>query len=691
MYRVVARMIRGDVACLVAGAGVLAFVVTTNAEKLIHDSAPAGTRETIRAAANADGSGTSTDRGRRPDLRLAIPRPPTPIGGSAQGAIAGGDPGTSQEAGFEVAEGFMLGHLDGQVEWNTFASSKAEAHIEDANPATGDQHVRIGRDPVLADAANVGAFSPNMGIFTGVSAKVTVDIFITGTGRDYEFQPQSPTEDLVTLTVLFEDGGVISVLDNPGAVFVDTGFMWIPDQYVTLNIDFDVVADTITYFYNGEMIYTMAVEFGTAVQETVILGNNGAAGSGHMDFDNYTVVGDIAPTGACCNFDGMSGCEALTADDCATATGTYLGNDTDCAVCPMGACCNLPDPDGCVVMTPEQCAGIADAFYIGDDEICADCPPVPEVCGPGAGECLIAHVGPGCDDVGCCALVCDDLPLCCILDWDQNCADAAIDTFCIPPPACGVAGTGDCFVANGDVFCEDICGVDPCEGCCELICNLDPFCCETTWDGICANEAVLNCNCAKEDVPGNNDCIDATEVFVGLKVEVTNLCATPDGPKHATCNDGFVVGLGNDVWFIYNAVASGTLTITPTPLDIVLWETQMAVYQGSDCKALSDPPLLCAPKGGVGVLKGTSAGRSYLIRLGGQDDGPGGVGTLLLELSGAACPWDCESTPEGTVGINDFLELLSQWNQVGSSCDFDGGGVGINAFLDLLAHWGPCP
>ncbi len=55
------------------------------------------------------------------------------------------------------------------------------------------------------------------------------------------------------------------------------------------------------------------------------------------------------------------------------------------------------------------------------------------------------------------------------------------------------------------------------------------------------------------------------------------------------------------------------------------------------------------------------------------------------------CPWDCEDVPEGTVGINDFLELLSQWSQVGTSCDFTGGGVGINAFLELLANWGPCP
>ncbi len=54
------------------------------------------------------------------------------------------------------------------------------------------------------------------------------------------------------------------------------------------------------------------------------------------------------------------------------------------------------------------------------------------------------------------------------------------------------------------------------------------------------------------------------------------------------------------------------------------------------------------------------------------------------------CPWDCEPTPNGDVGINDFLAVLAQWGGPGS-CDFDGSGIGINDFLELLANWGSCP
>ncbi len=40
-------------------------------------------------------------------------------------------------------------------------------------------------------------------------------------------------------------------------------------------------------------------------------------------------------------------------------------------------------------------------------------------------DCCVPHGGPGCDDPGCRALVCDVNPFCCFV-WDQNCADNAV-------------------------------------------------------------------------------------------------------------------------------------------------------------------------------------------------------------------------------------------------------------------------
>jgi hypothetical protein len=62
----------------------------------------------------------------------------------------------------------------------------------------------------------------------------------------------------------------------------------------------------------------------------------------------------------------------------------------------------------------------------------------------------------------------------------------------------------------------------------------------------------------------------------------------------------------------------------------------------------------------------------------------------LLDLD-CLCPWDCQAEPDGTVSVTDFLAMLGQWGQAGTSCDLDGGGVSVTDFLALLAHWGPCP
>lgn len=56
------------------------------------------------------------------------------------------------------------------------------------------------------------------------------------------------------------------------------------------------------------------------------------------------------------------------------------------------------------------------------------------------------------------------------------------------------------------------------------------------------------------------------------------------------------------------------------------------------------------------------------------------------------CPWDCDGSGDGIVGVDDFLAVLSRWGQSATSCHFAGGAtVGVDEFLDVLAHWGLCP
>ncbi len=55
------------------------------------------------------------------------------------------------------------------------------------------------------------------------------------------------------------------------------------------------------------------------------------------------------------------------------------------------------------------------------------------------------------------------------------------------------------------------------------------------------------------------------------------------------------------------------------------------------------------------------------------------------------CPWDC-ANGDGVVSTADLLQLLSDWCDAGSDCDFNGDvNVGTSDMLELLSNWGPCP
>jgi len=69
-----------------------------------------------------------------------------------------------------------------------------------------------------------------------------------------------------------------------------------------------------------------------------------------------------------------------------------------------------------------------------------------------------------------------------------------------PCGVCGVAGTNDCCSASptGSAGCEH-------GECCAKVCAIDPFCCFTQWDGICAQEARALCQdiCCTADLNGD--------------------------------------------------------------------------------------------------------------------------------------------------------------------------------------------
>ncbi|MFQ5463806.1 MAG: hypothetical protein ACE5E5_14410, partial [Phycisphaerae bacterium] len=176
--------------------------------------------------------------------------------------------------------------------------------------------------------------------------------------------------------------------------------------------------------------------------------------------------------------------------------------------------------------------------------------PVTGVC-PGAGNCCSPHATPGCSDVACCQDVCSIDFFCCDTEWDGMCADQAVSV--CPPSVCGggggCPGTGDCCVSNGTPGCNDA-------ACCDAVCSADPFCCDTTWDTMCAGQAETLCTGLCSPF---NACVDGTG----------NCCV--DNPT-AGCSDP--------------ACCTTVCELMPSCCDVV-W--------GPECVALAETNCTCQP------------------------------------------------------------------------------------------------
>jgi hypothetical protein len=207
--------------------------------------------------------------------------------------------------------------------------------------------------------------------------------------------------------------------------------------------------------------------------------------------------------GACCEVNDSQGCEDFTCQqivcasntECCTGTWSQACADAaseSCVVCDdgggEGSCCEAKATAGCGDITCQQIVCASDPFCCSSawDQLCADA--AGDSCvvcgGGGAGDCCEedGNGSPGCEDATCQQIVCTSDPFCCDTLWDSICAEAAADDCAV----CSGAGQGDCCDANGSVGCEDI-------TCQQIVCADDPFCCNVTWDSICADAADDNC------------------------------------------------------------------------------------------------------------------------------------------------------------------------------------------------------
>ena len=121
----------------------------------------------------------------------------------------------------------------------------------------------------------------------------------------------------------------------------------------------------------------------------------------------------------------------------------------------------------------------------------------------------------------------------------------------------------------------------------------------------------------------------------------------------------------------------------PAPLP----ESVMPLYYGTPDTLASDPcnPFFPPDAWGENFSEDTDNHDGL------DNDGDNQYDENDADCSG--CPWDCSDPADGVVNVVDFLALVTEWGQEGTSCDFGSGapGVGLNDFLEMIGHWGPCP
>ena len=327
---------------------------------------------------------------------------------------------------------------------------------------------------------------------------------------------------------------------------------------------------------------------------------------------------------------GGDGCGDPLSGDCCNkkGTGTPYCNDAECCevVCAIDAfCCENEWDPSCALQAATSC----NCDGGGGNEGCGEA---------GTGNCCEATGTPYCDDQVCCDAICAADAFCCETEWDQICADAAAmspDCDCGGggDPACGGVGTGNCCEANSTPYCDDA-------ACCDSVCAVEPFCCETEWDQECADLAADDdaCNCGGGGGVENDDCSGAVEIFDGDRLFST-LDATVSGPDWdlpKECDGGFGTAFGPDIWFFYFPTCNGTLTVSTC--NNADYDTRLAAY--AECNpdtflACNDDAPDCA--GFTSLLQmQVQCNTMVLIRVGGFDTATGS-GTITISCEGEDC------------------------------------------------------
>ena len=187
--------------------------------------------------------------------------------------------------------------------------------------------------------------------------------------------------------------------------------------------------------------------------------------------------------------------------------------------------------------------------------------------------------------------------------------------------------------------------------------------------------------------PLNDRCDSAEIATLGVQAFDSGDATSEPAWLAMWCDEGAGLTFTNDVWFVFQAPATGVYRFSTCGL--CDFDTRLAVYDTCGGALLACGDDSC-PDGGASVELGLACATSALVRIGGW--GHGAAGQLLVEAvdtEACACPADLDGT--GSVDAGDLAVALLCFGDAGGPADLDMDGMVTFADVGLLLlSMGPC-
>ncbi|MFQ5489200.1 MAG: hypothetical protein ACE5GE_00650, partial [Phycisphaerae bacterium] len=215
---------------------------------------------------------------------------------------------------------------------------------------------------------------------------------------------------------------------------------------------------------------------------------------------------------------------------------------------------------------------------------------------------------------------------------NSDCATANCQAVCGP-------GSGDCCSDNGTPGCED-------PTCCDLVCAADSFCCDTTWDGLCADTAAALCDpLCFVPAPANDLCDNPIAVAVPS--------TTPGSTDGATIDSAPECGTGvtsPGVW--YSVTGTGNMMTASLCNGATAYDSKLSVYCADciDFTCVDGNDDTCGLQSEVAWC--SQAGAQYLILVHGFG-GDSGPFELAISDNGSPCSGAVACLAEGGCCLPD--------------------------------------